>query len=395
MDCDKAVRLALEAGGDEASGSNMGGSQVTRQFLVFADKLFAPSEGFIQNAYKAFDLLKPVFVGSELRGEPPAGMEAITLAKLHGPLGEPGFKQLGLVSKKLKARLADEKPALIHAHFGKAAAYALPLARAMGLPLVVTYHGGDATKKANTRNSLLRVYNRRRAQLWRDAALILPVSEFIRGELAKAGCPADKMTVHYNGADAGRFQPGTKSKLILFAGRWVEKKGVDTLADALTRLGPKLNGWRVRMAGDGPLKAELAGRLQTSGVKIELPGWIPAASMPRHFAEAMIHCVPSRRAATGDAEGLPMVCIEAMLSGCAVAATRHAGIPECVKDGATGLLSPEGAAEALAASLERLTADPEATLAMGAAGREVALRDFNLETQSRRLQDLLLGVAKS
>jgi hypothetical protein len=45
---------------------------VTRQFLVFADKMFAPSEGFIQNAYKSFNQLKPVFVGSELRQQPPA-----------------------------------------------------------------------------------------------------------------------------------------------------------------------------------------------------------------------------------------------------------------------------------------------------------------------------------
>jgi len=149
----------------------------------------------------------------------------------------------------------------------------------------------------------------------------------------------------------------------------------------------------VRMVGDGPLKTELAAKLQATGVNIELPGWIPAADMPKHFAEAMIHCVPSRRAATGDAEGLPMVCIEAMLSGCAVAATRHAGIPECVKDGQTGLLSLEGDAEAFAASLEKLVANPDATRAMGLAGRNVALRDFNLDIQSRRLEDLLLGVA--
>jgi colanic acid/amylovoran biosynthesis glycosyltransferase len=367
---------------------------VTRQFLVFADKMFAPSEGFIQNAYKSFSRLQPVFVGSELRQQPPTGVKAIELSKLHGPLGETGFKQFGLISRQLKDTLAAEKPALIHAHFGKAAAYALPLAKAMNLPLVVTYHGGDATKHANTRNSFTRVYNRRRSTLWSEATLILPVSEFIKGELAKAGCPANKMTVHYNGVDPTRFAPGDKSKLILFGGRWVEKKGVDTLAAALAKLGPKLDGWRVRMVGDGPLKAELAAKLQATGVNIELPGWIPATDMPKHFAEAMIHCVPSRRAATGDAEGLPMVCIEAMLSGCAVAATRHAGIPECVNDGQTGLLSPEGDAEAFAASLAKLIADPAATRSMGQAGRDVALRDFNLDIQSRRLEDLLLGVAR-
>jgi glycosyltransferase involved in cell wall biosynthesis len=134
-------------------------------------------------------------------------------------------------------------------------------------------------------------------------------------------------------------------------------------------------------------------QIQSSGVDIELPGWIPADQMPRHFAEAMIHCVPSRRAATGDAEGLPTVCVEAMLSGCAIAATRHAGIPECVKDGETGYLVAEGDDGALASRLEKLTGNVEATLTMGRAGRALALRDFNLAHQSKRLQDLLIGVA--
>ncbi len=366
---------------------------MTRQFLVFADKMFAPSEGFIVNSYKSFDVLQPVFVGSEQRNPPPSWAKAIRLNPLHGPFGETGFKQFGFVSPKLRTRLLEEAPVLVHAHFGKAGAYALPLARALGLPLVITYHGGDATKKANTRDSTLRIYNRRRKQLWSEAALILPVSNFIKGELAAAGCPPERMTVHYNGADASRFAPGEKSKLILFAGRWVEKKGIDTLVAALAQLGPKLAGWRVRLIGDGPLRPKLESQIRSSGVDVELPGWIPAEHMPQHFAEAMIHCVPSRRASTGDAEGLPTVCIEAMLSGCAIAATNHAGIPECVKDGVTGLLSPEGDAAALADRLEKLTANMDATRAMGLAGRDLALSDFNLDTQSKRLQDLLLGVA--
>lgn len=365
-----------------------------RQFLVFADKMFARSEGFIHQSYKAFDQLQPVFVGSELRSEPPAGIEAIALDKLYGPLGETGFKQFGVVSERLKARLQEERPVLIHAHFGKSAAYALPLARALGLPLAVTYHGGDATKTANTRNSALRIYNRRRERLWREAALILPVSEFIKGELAAAGCPPEKMVVNYNGADASRFAPGEKAKLILFAGRWVEKKGIDTLVSALIGVREKLAGWRLRLVGDGPLKAQLEARMKAAGLEVELPGWVESGDMPREYAEAMIVCVPSRRAATGDAEGLPTVCVEAMLSGCAIAATRHAGIPECVKDGVTGLLVAEGDHAALGERLVRMTGDVAATRAMGQAGRELALKDFNLERQSARLQELLLGVAK-
>ncbi len=362
--------------------------------LAYADKMFTPSESFIQRSYRSFDTLKPFFAGSEKRGEPPAGIEALEIGPFHGPMGEAGFKQLGLVSEALRARLAQEKPVVLHTHFGKSGAYALPLAKALKLPLVVTYYGGDATKTQNTENNAFRVYNRRRAELWQTAKLILPCSDFIRRELEAKGCPPEKMVVHHNTADPDRFQPAPKSNILLFAGRWTEKKGIDTLIAALARLGPKLDGWRVKLIGDGDLKAPLVAQLEAAGVKAELPGWVPADEMPKHFAEAAIVCVPSKRASSGDAEGLPLVCVEAMLSGCALAATYHAGIPECVKDGETGYLVNEGDDEALADRIGRMLADPEMTRRMGEAGRAFALRDFNLATKSLRLQDLLTAVAQ-
>jgi len=366
---------------------------ISRNFLAYADTLFTPSESFIVRGYRAFDALTPVYAGHDLRGLGPAGADVLALGPLHGMTGEGGFKQFGILSARLKEELARHKLVAIHASFGKSGAYALPIARQLGLPLVVTYYGGDATKQTNTRDSVLRVYNRRREALWREAALILPCSDFLRRELAAKGCPEHKMIVHHNTADAEQFQPVEKQKIILFAGRWTHKKGIDTLIAALARLGPALDGWRVRLLGDGELKAPLMAELGAAGVAAEVPGWIAADEMPRHFADAMIVCVPSKRAPSGDAEGLPLVCIEAMLSGCALAATRHAGIPECVRDGETGYLVEENDAEALADRIGMMIADPEATLEMGRKGRALALADFNLAHQSRKLQDHLLRVA--
>jgi glycosyltransferase involved in cell wall biosynthesis len=365
-----------------------------RQFLVFADKMFARSEGFIHQSYKAFDKLQPVFIGSEQRSEAPAGTKAIALNPFHGPLGEMGFKQFGLVSPQLKARLEQERPVLIHAHFGKSAAYALPLARAMGLPLAVTYHGGDATKTANTRNSALRIYNRRRADLWREAALILPVSEFIKGELAAAGCPPEKMTVNYNGADAGRFAPGEKAKLILFAGRWVEKKGVDTLVSAGDRGARK--AWRLARAAGGRWRAQAAA------------GGAPEGGGNGGGAAGLgVACGHAARVCRGDDR------VRAFAArgdgGCGgatdgvhrsdVVGLRDRGNATCgdtrVREGwRDGVAGRRGAiTRRWGERLVRMTSDVQATQAMGDAGREVALKDFNLERQSARLQDLLMGIA--
>ncbi len=366
---------------------------MTHTILSYSDKLFTPSESFIPRAYHGFDELKPVFIGHDRKGPTPDGFEAIEIGPLHGPFGETGFKQFGWISTALEARLRALNPVALHANFGKSGAYALPLARKLNIPLIITYHGGDATKTSNTKDSLLRVYNRRRQTLWNEAALLLPVSDFIRRELLAKGAPDDKMVVQYNGVDPDKFTPGEKQNILLFAGRWMEKKGIETLIRALTLIEKDvLKDWRIRLLGDGALKETLLPLLKEAGVTVELPGWIPADDMPRHFEDAAIACVPSNRAASGDAEGLPMVCMEAMFAGCALAATHHAGIPECVRDGETGYLVAERDHTALADRLTRLMSDPARTRAMGEAGRAVAMTDFNLNIQSKKLQDLILGV---
>ena len=365
-----------------------------RNIIAYCNKLFTPSESFITRGYRSFDRLNPVFVGHEQKGPTPEQFQSILMKDIHGKGGEWRYKQFGAISPELEEQMRALDPVAIHASFGKSGAYALPLARKLNVPLVVTYYGGDATKTSNTKNSMFRVYNRRRQELWATSSKLLACSDFIRRELEAKGAPADKIIVHHNTADPERFSPGEKQKIILFAGRWTEKKGIGTLIESLASLGPKLKDWRVRLLGDGELKTDLVTKLEAAGVNAELPGWIPADEMPLHFAEAMIACVPSQRASSGDAEGLPLVCIEAMLSGCALAATYHAGIPECVKDGETGYLVEERDSAALADRLGRMIDDPEGTARMGEAGRQFALESFNLVKKSKRLESLLVQAAE-
>ena len=87
-----------------------------------------------------------------------------------------------------------------------------------------------------------------------------------------------------------------------------------------------------------------------------------------------------------------MVCMEAMFAGCALAATRHAGIPECVLEARTGYLVDEGDSAALAIRLTQLMKDPALTRKMGEEGRALATDNFNLNIQSKKLQDLILSV---
>jgi colanic acid/amylovoran biosynthesis glycosyltransferase len=71
-----------------------------------------------------------------------------------------------------------------------------------------------------------------------------------------------------------------------------------------------------------------------------------------------------------------------------VIATRHADIPEYVRDEQSGLLAPEKDVEALAGCIIRLVDNPDRWSEMGKAGRRHIAEQYNAETQGVRLESI-------
>jgi colanic acid/amylovoran biosynthesis glycosyltransferase len=366
--------------------------------LVYRHRLAPLSEvGFLARFYAGFERLAPVWLGYHLD----EGAGALTARPLRlGRGGAAGvvdrtlFRHFGVVPPA--PDLHALRPLLVHAHFGPGGAYALPLARALGVPLVVTFLGGDATKETHYRPRLLpRIYQRRLAALQREAALFVCVSHFIRERLLARGFPAEKLTVIHQGIDIPAAPPAPlpsdDDPYILFVGRFVEKKGVADLIAAMKIVAAAGAATRLVLVGDGPLAADL--RRRAHGLpRAEFLGWQSRADVRRRMRGAIAVCVPSVTARSGDAEGLPNVAIEAMAEGTPVVATRHAGIAEAIEDGRSGLLVPEGDPKALAAALGAVIAAPDLRRQLGEAARAVAVERFEAIQQSRRLEAALLRV---
>ncbi len=368
--------------------------------LVYRDTVGARSESFIQRQYRAFQELEPLYVGTK-RG-PLAPKEALMLAA-PGPFGAYGravFRQWGQIPARLDRAIAERKPGLIHAQFGLGGALALPIAEKTGLPLVVTFHGGDATKDKHfeARPLLRTVFQRRRQRMVEAAHTILCVSRFVRDRLIARGFPAGKLTTHYLGIDIPAevvLPPVGVSNTVLFVGRLVEKKGVDTLIDAMAILRQATPGLELSVVGDGPARADLEKRAEAAGIKVQFHGWLEEKKVRAAMRRALLLAVPSRTAAGGDAEGLPTVIMEAMALGVPVVATRHAGIPEIVADRVTGLLVPEADAGALAEAILTVKTDPElANRLRGEAYADVRAR-FDADRQSALLERMLLDIIRS
>jgi glycosyltransferase involved in cell wall biosynthesis len=175
----------------------------------------------------------------------------------------------------------------------------------------------------------------------------------------------------------------------LFVGRFVEKKGIGVIADAVRRVRAGGDHTPVVFVGDGPLRPVLEALARdTSG--IEMSGWLSPEAVRARMAGAWSLLVPSVIAANGDTEGLPSVIPEAMAQGCAVIGSNEGGIAEAIRHDASGLLVPPGDAAALAEAMRRV-GDPETRNRLGRAGFQVAARDLNARIQSAKLEVLLLG----
>ena len=97
---------------------------------------------------------------------------------------------------------------------------------------------------------------------------------------------------------------------------------------------------------------------------------------------------PSLTSSTGDQEGIPGVIMEAFATGLPVVSTEHAGIPEIVRDGASGFLVPEKDVDALIQKLEILIQQPQLRYAMGRTGRKYVEQYYNIKILNNRLVEL-------
>jgi len=174
-------------------------------------------------------------------------------------------------------------------------------------------------------------------------------------------------------ADPGPFErraPGADGFNVLYMANLFPTKGCFELTRALRELGERAAGWRVRFAGAAAPEVERrlreeAAELSRAGIAVELAGvvsgeakraalgWADAFAYPTHYPQ----------------EGQPLVLLEAMAAGLPIVSTRHAGIPDTVRDGTEALLVEPHDTAALGEALVRLATDAELRADLGRNGR--------------------------
>jgi colanic acid/amylovoran biosynthesis glycosyltransferase len=282
------------------------------------------------------------------------------------------------------------RPHVLHAHFGADGAVARRAATVSGVPLVVTFHGYDVTTRANHPHApggAFALMTDTWSQLMRESAALIAVSRPLRDALVRRGADADKVRVIPCGVDTAAlaFTPPPATGPLLFVGRLVEKKGCADIIEALAGMPapPPL-----LVLGDGPLRAELEALAARLRVEVCFEGMATSERVAEAMRTARLVVMPSRTAASGDTEGLPVVSLEAQAVGRSIVGYRHSGIPEAVLHGVTGDLVTEGDVPALAAAVLALLDDHDRLRRYAIAGRRHVEDHFELRACIGRVEDV-------
>ncbi|NHC24138.1 glycosyltransferase [Nocardioides sp. IC4_145] len=167
-------------------------------------------------------------------------------------------------------------------------------------------------------------------------------------------------------------------KVITAAGRLVQEKQFPKLVAAFGQVADRLPGWRLRICGEGPQRAEIMRQVRKDGLwdRVELPGAVP--DMRGEWAKASISALTSR------AEGFPLVVQEAMAAGVPVASFDCASGPrEIIEHEVSGLLVGPESVAGMAAALLRLATDDDLRQRLGE-GAHRAARQYDAQALAER-----------
>lgn len=327
---------------------------ILQKVLHYKTNFLNPSETFIDRLVQNHLRYKPSVLcyrkksfteNIEVHQVPSSGIQAwINIAAFHANLSLPFYDKT----------IQNLQPDLIHAHFGYDAYKLISLAQKHEIPLVVSFYGSDVSRLPSEFG-----WKRRYRILASNGSHFIAATDYMKSQLTDLGFPETKISVVRFGLNLKKFEYRENSlnpKKMMMVGRMVEKKGYKYAIEAVSNLfkmglKPELN-----IYGYGPLKKRLqkyAADLQVDDC-IHFHGYQPIETIIDAHDQHTLILAPSTTAADGDMEGLPNTVLEGMAKGTLVVASRHAAIPEAVKDKETGFLFDEKDVDGMTETLRKI-----------------------------------------
>jgi glycosyltransferase involved in cell wall biosynthesis len=268
--------------------------------------------------------------------------------------------RMGLPAKRELHRLwAKQRPDIVHiATEGPLGWSALQVARKLKLPVSTdfrtNFHAYSQHYGIGWLSGAIRVYLKK---FHNRADVTMVPTAMLQQELQAKGF--ERVQVVPRGVDTSQFSPGYRSpglrqswgvadtdKVLMYVGRLAAEKNLGLVVQAYLKAKQLDERTRLVLVGDGPLRESL----QQQHPDIVFAGYRSGADLAAHYASADVFVFASLTETFGN------VTLEAMASGLAVVAFKHAAAGQCIRHGENGMCvdteSPQDFVQAVCAVVE-------------------------------------------
>jgi colanic acid/amylovoran biosynthesis glycosyltransferase len=219
---------------------------------------------------------------------------------------------------------------LLHAHFGTEGYSALPLAKYLKVPLVVTFYGYDMSQIPKKK-----AWKRRYKKLFEKVSVICVEGEYMKSKMLELGCDGNKLFVCRLAIPTEQIKFSLRPEYatvlnILMCANFVEKKGYFDALDTIKKLKDTGINVNCEIIGDGPLQEQIVEKIQHLNLyeEVKLLGRKNSQEIYEISEKHHVFFHPSKFGPDGDSEGgAPTIISEMQALGLPVISTTHADIP--------------------------------------------------------------------
>lgn len=298
-------------------------------------------------------------------------------------------RKLSLKKRMLAYSLKTNKIDYVLAEYGTCAIEVMDICEILNIPLIVHYHGYDIS-----RYSILEKNAESYKKLFHISYKIIAVSRLMERRLIDLGCPSNKIVYNPCGPCDSFYEvtPKYNSNQIIAVGRFVDKKAPYYLILAFNEVLKKVPTAKLRLIGTGPLYETCRNLIKFLGIgsSIDLLGIVDHKDIINYYRESSVFVQSSITALDGDQEGTPVSVMEASLAGLPVVSTIHAGIPDVIKNGVTGLLLEEHDIHGFALAITSLLQDKQYCEILGNAGKSYIYSNYRLSLSIEKINALIV-----
>lgn len=260
-------------------------------------------------------------------------------------------------------------------------AFILQTLKRLGVKVILHHHGAEFDLFYNGLSDKRKEYVNK---ILRMADLNIVLSQRLV-QMIKKKSPEAKVVVLYNAVNVPQTNPyNIQARNILFLGRLGHRKGTYDLLETIKIIDKELpSDVRFYLCGDGEVE-EVKKKVEALGIshRIAHIGWIDGEQKKNFMKQSMVNVLPSYN------EGLPMTILETMAHGIPNISTNIASIPEVLRDGENAYLITPGDVNKLKERLLQLVENEELRIKFGQKSYMLIKRDFSLDSNIRRLNDI-------